>query len=182
MTADLNKLTESFKPVAGLKEETKPTPDEPKYADLTELNKAIEKAKAAVKDVKISKDGKDIAKADKWVTPEVMKALTDKTAEAEKLVNSKPAEDKKADVENMTADLNKLTEGFKPVAGLKEETKPDHGKKPDKDNKGDSDKPAKTNTGNTAKTGDNAMTVGYGMIAVILVGATYFVVRRKKDM
>ncbi len=222
MAAELNKLTEGFKPVAGLKEEAEPTPEEPKYADLTDLNKAIEKAKAAVKDVKTSKDGKDIAKADKWVTPEAMKALTDKTSEAEKLAKSKPTEDKKTDVDKMTADLNKLTEGFKPVAGLKEETKPDPGKKPDKDNSGKTDngkqepskddsnkgnikpgndgksgnagkttnetnnkpdtKPAKTNSGHTAKTGDDAMTVGYGMIAVILAGATYFVVRRRKNL
>lgn len=50
--------------------------------------------------------------------------MTDKIGEAEKLAKTMPTDDKKADVENMTAALNELIKGFNPVAGLKEENKP----------------------------------------------------------
>ncbi|MGE9896822.1 hypothetical protein ACQQ97_08125, partial [Anaerovoracaceae bacterium SGI.195] len=75
----------------------------------------------AVKNIKTSKDGKDIAKTDKWVTAEVMKAITDKTSEAEKFALSKPTADRKADVEKMTGELNSMIGKFKPAEGAKVE-------------------------------------------------------------
>lgn len=159
----------------------------PKYADLTELNKAVERAKAAVKNIKTSKDGKDIAKTDKWVTAEVMKAITDKTSEAEKLALSKPTADRKADVEKMTGELNSMIGKFKPAEGTKVEvviSKPDTGNE-DKSTemKGltpPSKMPVKPNAlKKPVKTGDNSMPLGYAVLAVILVGTIYYVVKRK---
>lgn len=100
--------------------------DQPALADYLaqkEAKKALEdkiaEAEALVKDVKTSKDGKDVAKDKKWATEEAIKAINDaiKTAkdelgkETDKLIKAK-------------TDLETAMDNFKPAAGTKEDAAP----------------------------------------------------------
>lgn len=81
------------------------------------LQDKIGEAEALVKDVQTSKDGKDVAKTEKWATKEAIKAINDAITtakselekETDKLIKAK-------------TDLETAMGNFKPAAGTKENT------------------------------------------------------------
>ena len=86
----------------------------------TELEKAINAAEAAKKNIKTSADGKDVVPSDKWTTTEEMKALEAAISEAKKV--DKDANAKQEAVNKAKSDLEKATKKFKDSlkAGMKE--------------------------------------------------------------
>lgn len=112
-TRVLNAAIADWKPAQGLKE-----PVEPGTVDKTELDAAIEAAQAIDVDaVKVSKDGKDVARSEKWVTQAVKDALVKALADAEAVSADENASQE--DVDKAQEALDAAVAAWKPANGTK---------------------------------------------------------------
>lgn len=112
-TKALNAAIADWKPAQGLKE-----PVEPGTVDKTELDAAIEAAQAIDVDaVQVSKDGKDVARSEKWVTQAVKDALVKALADAEAVSADENASQE--DVDKAQEALDAAVAAWKPANGTK---------------------------------------------------------------
>lgn len=85
--------------------------------DKSDLDASIEKAKAKLKDIQVSPDGKNVAKDKTWVTEEVKKALEEALEKAEKVQGDPTA--KLDTIKEAIKNLDQATENFVGKPGLK---------------------------------------------------------------
>ena len=85
--------------------------------DKSDLDALIEKAKAKLKDIQVSSDGKNVDSSKTWVTEEVKKALEEALEKAEKVQGDPTA--KLDTIKEAIKNLDQATENFVGKPGLK---------------------------------------------------------------